>query len=439
MAERDASETGMLLDGNDLPEGMARVVSATTLIGELEKRCKQARAAGGSLVPVAVAWIQLDEMQAHRNQVGFTGLERLMRAIHDRIRTQLDPPDVTARFGLNSIGVLLDPEDGERDYADLGTGLLRTISGSLFEFGEQALAATISIAIRPANEQLRVPEANLVGVARMAERLSAAGGNRTEVAAAEANDSGNASSSLLAQLTKALRDNSLRVVFQPLLATTGPEADRFQVLPRLIGSDGSLIPAARFIPVAAARGVLPALDQWMIAHVLGLIRDRIARGDEPAWYFINQSSALVDDPKFLAWFEAELTRLPAEQRTLVVEFNILELKARLREAREALAKLRDLGIGVSLTGIDEKVPEAVMLKHIPCDYLRMKADFARRVLAEKDLAERFQKFAHSAHHAERKLVVPMLEDAEAVSRIWQMDVDLIQGNFIQQPSEQPGI
>ena len=33
----------------------------------------------------------------------------------------------------------------------------------------------------------------------------------------------------------------------------------------------------------------------------------------------------------------------------------------------------------------------------------------------------------------------MLEDAEAVSRIWQMDVDLIQGNFIQQPSEQPGI
>jgi len=32
--------------------------------------------------------------------------------------------------------------------------------------------------------------------------------------------------------------------------------------------------------------------------------------------------------------------------------------------------------------------------------------------------------------------VPMLEDAEEVTRIWQMDVDLIQGNFIQQPVEQ---
>lgn len=439
MADTDASDSGMLIDGDDLSEGMARVVSASTLIGELEKRCKKARAAGGSTFPAAVGWVQLDETATHRNQVGFTGLERLMRAIHDRVRTQLDPPDVTARFGLNAIGLLLDPKDGDRDHHELAATLLRAIGSSLFEIGDQALAATISIAIRPANEQLRVPEANLVGVARMAERLSGNGGNRSEIGAPESSESGAGSSSLLAQLTKALRDNSLRVVFQPLLATSGPEAERFQVLPRLIGSDGELIPAGRFIPVAAARGVLPAVDQWMIAHVLGLLRERIKRGDDAAKYFINQSPALVDDPKFLAWFEKELGELPPDRRQLVVEFNIIDLKARLREAREALARLRELGVGVSLTGIDEKVPEAVMLKHIPCDYLRMKADFARRVLDDDDLAERFQKFAHAAHAAERKLVVPMLEDAEAVSRIWQMDVDLIQGNFIQQPSEEAGL
>jgi EAL domain-containing protein (putative c-di-GMP-specific phosphodiesterase class I) len=227
------------------------------------------------------------------------------------------------------------------------------------------------------------------------------------------------------------------VVFQPLLATSGPETNRFQVLPRLANTDGSLIPAARFVPIAAARGVLPALDQWMIAHILRLIRDRHNRGDEPAWYFINQSPALVDDPKFMTWFENELATIESERRRLVVEFNIIELKARLREARPALSKLRELGVGVSLAGIDEKVPEAVMLKHIPCDFLRMKADFARRVLVDDELADRFQKFAQAAHKADRQLVVPMLENAEAVSRIWQMDVDLIQGNFIQQPSEQP--
>lgn len=435
MSDSDAQAAGTLLDSNELPDGLARIVSTSTLIGELEKRCKQARASGGNVYPVGVAWLVLDETESHRNQVGFTGLDRLMRAIHERVRAQLNPTDVTARFGLNAIGMLLDPDNGDRDYQKQTSVLLRSISSNLFELGEQALAATVSIAARPSNEQMRNSEANLVGVARMAETLSGAGGNRSEIGETESDEGGSAPGTLLGQLTKALRDNTLRVVFQPLLATTGSEADRFQVLPRLIGTDGSLIPAARFIPVAAARGVLPALDQWMIAHVIGRITKHLERYEEPATYFLNQSPALVDDPKFMQWFRNELKVLEPDQRDLVVEFNIIDLKSRIREARDVLAQIRSLGVGVSLTGIDEKIPEAVMLKHIPCDYLRMKADFARRVLGNDDLAESFQKFLGAAHEAGRKLIVPMLEDAEAVSRIWQMDVDLIQGNFIQQPSE----
>ncbi len=74
---------------------------------------------------------------------------------------------------------------------------------------------------------------------------------------------------------------------------------------------------------------------------------------------------------------------------------------------------------------------------LPANYLRMKADFAHRLLDDQELTERFEAFASAARSARRKLIVPMLEDAEEVSRIWQMDVDLIQGNFIQQPSEAP--
>ncbi len=435
MSDSEASNAGTLLEAGDLPEGLARVVSASTLIGELDKRCKAARAGGGSSYPPGVAWLVLDETHSHRNQVGFTGLDKLMRAIHDRVRAQLEPSDVTARFGLNSIAILLDAQGGDRDFARQAATLLRAISSNLFEFGEQAIAATASFAARPANEQLRFSEANLVSVARLAEKLTEAGGNRSEVAGAEGAEDGGAPGTMLGQLTKALRDDSLRVVFQPLLATSGPDADRYQVLPRLLGSDGSLIPAARFIPVAAARGVLPALDQWMIAQTISRIQNHLDADEATPTYFMNQSPALVDDAKFFDWFAKEIGKLDRGDRAIVFEFNVIELKSRIREARDVLDRIRSLGVGVSLTNIDEKIPEAVLLKHIPCDFLRMRADFARRMLADEGLTARFEKFIGAAHQAERKLVVPMLEDAEEVSRIWQMDVDLIQGNFIQQPSE----
>jgi EAL domain-containing protein (putative c-di-GMP-specific phosphodiesterase class I)/GGDEF domain-containing protein len=423
-------------DDNDLPEGLARVVRAPTLISQLDQQCRKAWQGGGSAFPPAVGWILLDEARGHRDQLGFSGLEKLMHAVHERLRVQLDATDITARFGLDAIGVILDSEGGDRDLeADAGA-LKRSISGSLFEIGEHMIAATTTVTIRMVQEGLRQPEANLVRAARAAEKLSAAGGNRHEVGGS-AGDQAETPGTLLGQLTKALRDNSLKVVFQPLLATSGPERERIQMLPRLTSPDGTLIPAARFIPVAAERGVLPAVDHWMIARAIELLHRRADAEREIPTIFLNQSPAIIDDEKFVKWLVDQVETLDKGQRSLVLEFNIMDLKPRIRDARKVLANLQKLGIAISLTGIDEKVPEVVLLKHLPADYLRMKSDFARRVLDDAALATHFEAFAKSARAAGRKLIVPMLEDAEEVSRIWQMDVDLIQGNFIQQPSEAP--
>jgi len=415
-------------------DGLARVVHAPTMIKHLDEKCRTAWQAGGSAFPPAVCWIALDEFGDHRDQIGFSGLEKLLHAIHERIRMHLTGEDLTARFGFDAIAVLMDSNAGERDYQHDGEAMLKAINASLFEIGEHMVAATASIAVAPVRESLHPPEANLVYAARSAERLSTLGGNRIELCRARTGEE-ETQGTLLGQLTKALRDNSIKVVYQPLLATCGPERERLQLLPRLTGPDGRLIPAARFIPVAAERGVLPALDHWMIAHAVDMLRNH--SGGAAPTLFLNQSPALLEDESFFDWAAGQVAELDADQRGLVLEFNILELKPRLREARDVLDRLQKLGVGVSLTGIDEKVPETILLQHLPADYLRMKADFARRMLADDSLAERFTRFTAMARKAGRKLIVPMLEDAEEVSRIWQMDVDLIQGNFIQQPSEAP--
>ena len=423
-------------DENDLADALARVVRAPTLISQLDQQCRKARQGGGSAFPPAVGWILLDEARGHRDQLGFSGLEKLMHAVHERLRVQLDAADITARFGLDAIGVILDSEGGDRDLEAVAGALRRSISGSLFEVGEHMIAATATVTIRTVQEGLRPPETNLVRAARSAEKLSAAGGNRHEIGG-EGEAGAESPGTLVGQLTKALRDNSLKVVFQPLLATSGPERERIQMLPRLSGPDGTLIPAARFIPVAAERGVLPAVDHWMIARAIEMLRQRVGAGLEVPTIFLNQSPAVIDDERFFKWLVEQLKPLDKGQRRLVLEFNIMDLKPRIRDARKVLAQLQELGLGISLTGIDERVPETVLLKHLPADYLRMKSDFAHRVLDDAALATQFEAFAKSARTAGRKLVVPMLEDAEEVSKIWQMDVDLIQGNFIQQPSEAP--
>ena len=421
----------------ELADGLARVVRTPTLLQFLDQQCRKAWQTGGISSPPAVGWIVLDDVLQHREQLGFSGLDRLMHAIHERIRVQLDAADISARFGIDSIGLALETREGERNFQNLITATLKAISNNLFDFGEHTIAATISIAVRPVRDSSRPAEFHLVRVAREVEQMSHNGGNRGNFRnTSDDNDESASPSSLIGQLKRALHDDSLKVVFQPLLATQGPEQERAQLLPRLTSADGELIPAARFIPVAAERGLLPTLDRWMIQHALELLKRAVERDIEPPQYFLNQSAWLVDDENGLEWLRQQLHDCSLPPKSLVLEFRILELKPRLRGARQVLERLQALSVGVSLTGIDETIPDSVLLSHLPANYLRMKADFARRLLADKGLADRFQKFAKLARASGRQLIVPMLEDAEEVSRIWQMDVDLIQGNFIQHPSEQ---
>lgn len=416
----------------------AYAVHPAALIEALDKISHRALNNSGSAFPSTCGWIVLDKTASLRKQLGFSGLEQLMRAIHGRILENLSAGDLTARFGLDAIGLIFEPLAGERDFDTEQEQLLRHINADLFEINEASIAATISIALHTIDEELNPAESNLVVAADAAEELRANGGNRSRfVPRSKVPGRQDGSTTLLGQLTRALRDNSLKFLYQPLLSTSGNNRERFQLLPRLVDDEGKLIPAAQFIPVAAKRGVLPAIDSWMIRQAIDLLKDHQGRNTESPKFFLNQSPALIDDPKLLEWLIQEIASVAKDKRALVLEFSIDDLKSRIRDAQQVFKQLQESGLEVSITRIDEQIPEPIVLEHLPADYLRMKADFARRMLVSPQLGERFCAFAKAAHNASRKLIIPMLEDAESVARIWQMDVDLIQGNFIQQPSEMP--
>lgn len=418
-------------------EHASRSVPSAALIETLDKISDRALSSSGSAFPFTCGWIVLDKTAGLRKQLGFSGLEQLMQAIHARIVKNLGAGDLAARFGLDAIGLIFEPLAGERDFDTEQAQLLRRINAELFEINDASIAATISIALHTIDEDLKPAEANLVLAAETAEALRTNGGNRGRFVPRAKAPGRQGGSTLLGQLTRALRDNSLKFLYQPLLSTAGNNRERFQLLPRLVDDEGKLIPAAQFIPVAAKRGVLPAIDSWMIRQVIDLLKDHQDNDTESPTFFLNQSPALIDDPKLLEWLIQEIAPVAADKRALVLEFSIEDLKSRIRDAQHVFRTLQENGLEVSITRIDEQIPEPIVLEHLPADYLRMKADFARRMLVSRQLGERFTAFAKAAHQASRKLIIPMLEDAESVARIWQMDVDLIQGNFIQQPSEMP--
>ena len=207
----------------------AYAVNPAALIETLEKISHRALNNSGSAFPSTCGWIVLDKTASLRKQLGFSGLEQLMQAIHTRILENLSAGDLSARFGLDAIGLIFEPLAGERDFDHEQDQLLRHISAELFEINEASVAATVSIALNTINEELKPAETNLVIAADAAEQLRANGGNRAQLVPRSKAAGRQNGSSLLGQLTRALRDNSLKFLYQPLLSTSGSNRERFQL------------------------------------------------------------------------------------------------------------------------------------------------------------------------------------------------------------------
>lgn len=370
--------------------------------------------------PPAAGWVLVDDGRERRDQLGFRGIEKLMTWLHAGIESHLEDADVSARMGATAIALLLDPAGGARDFGAWARDLQKRIQGELFEYGEHALRISTSIGLCQFSRNIPSAEETLLQAARDAEATTSGHPEGDE-------------RYLMNLLLEALRADAIKIVFQPLISVSEEDIPRYQVLPRLTGEDGELIPAARFIPIAARHGVLPALDRRMLSRGIGFLENRGAQS--PTQLFINQSTALIDDPGLLKWVNRRLEQSPEIARGLVLEFRLGDLLSRLEAARETFINLRDLGIGICVAGADENTSHKVVLDELPCDYIRMAPGFGDRLQAESELPAQFDEFAGKARGDGRKIIIPMLENAESVARVWRANVDLVQGNFIQRPRE----
>lgn len=384
-----------------------------------------------------VVYLNLDESAAIRDRVGMSGIDQLLGRIGRRLDEVLRTEDMAARLGEHSL-VVLAPGLDAAALDKLAEALRRCISDRVFALGRQEVAASASLGICPFS--LRIGEADmlLVCAARAADQAQADGGNRCrtyqpEVSAASASDDDR---SMLGLLREALKKNSLQTLFQPAVSTGAEALTHYQLLPRLLTDDDQLIPAAKFIPVAERHGRIVELDRWMNVRALTVIREQLARS-RPIRLFISQSAATLTDGERFESLAKNLERGIVDERLLVIEFRQADLNDHLKAARSLLPRLRQLGLGISISGVGDETRPELLLNHFDIDYVKLTPRFAAGIGNDRQVSTQFDHLAEAFHGAGARIIIGQVEDAETMGRMWNSKVDLLQGNFIQRPTQTP--
>jgi diguanylate cyclase (GGDEF)-like protein len=405
-------------------------------LGRLEAAVAAASAtpeeAGGGAI-----YLKLDESAAIRDRVGMHGIDRLLGRIGRRITDTLGDDGLPARLGEHTLALLITGLD-ESELSAQAEALRQCIAERVFEIDRQEVAASASLGLCPFNLRIGDADTLLVCAARAADQAQAAGGNRCqgyqpEVSAAGASDD---ERSMAGLLREALKKNRLQTLFQPAVSTGEDPLTHYQLLPRLLTDDDQLIAAAEFIQVAARHGQVLALDRWMSVRAMTVIREQLAR-KKPLRLFIAQSAESLNDADRFESLAKNLESGITGQRLLVLEFRQDDLNDHLKAARSLLPRLRELGFGISVSGVGDETRPELLLNHFDIDYVKLTPRFAEGIGHDRQVSRQFDRLAETFQGAGTRIIISHVEDAETMGRLWNSKADLLQGNFIQKPTQTP--
>lgn len=229
-------------------------------------------------------------------------------------------------------------------------------------------------------------------------------------------------------LRAALDDDRLVLHAQPIVDVATGAVIQQELLVRLRGEDGVLLPPAEFLPVAERYGTIREIDQWVTQRAAEL-----AAAGAPVE--VNLSAASVGDEDMLSAIREALERTGADPALIVFEVTETALMADIDRGRAFASAVRELGCRFALDDFGTGYGTFTYLKHIPVDYLKIDIEFVRDLLKSEDDERLVRTIVSMARDFGKITIAEGVEDAATLDRLRELGVDHAQGYHIGRPAE----
>ncbi len=231
-------------------------------------------------------------------------------------------------------------------------------------------------------------------------------------------------------IREAIQADQLQLLFEPMVALTGIQGERYEMTPRLRLGDGELLPPADFAPIAARTGLAARLDRWLLSAGLDVLKSCLDAG-RPVQICIHQSLAGAADEDWAAWVRDQINTRNLIRLRPVVQFEVAEADACLDLAMARAGQLGRLGIRLCLNGLDFSQRSPRVLHALPSAFVRI----ARRVVQGPE-AESIAWLVQSAKACGNRVIATGVDGPESIARLYAAGVELIQGAYVQPPTAQ---
>jgi len=233
---------------------------------------------------------------------------------------------------------------------------------------------------------------------------------------------------VIGQLRDALSGNKFRLDAQPILPLRANYGrPRFELLIRMLGDRGEIIPPGKFLSSAERYQLMPTVDRWVVGRACQLLGKHSAAGEEGPRFAINLSGNSLQDDSFLPFVIDKIKETAVPPRVLCFELTETATIGNLAKAQNFMRVLQNLGCQFALDDFGTGVSSLAYLKDLSVNYLKIDGSFVRDAIGNARSESMIKAIAQLAKVMCMETIAEYVETDALRVRMADLGVDYGQG------------
>ncbi len=371
--------------------------------------------------------LDLDRFKDINDFLGHHAGDQLLRMVAERLEASVPAGALVAHLGGDEFAVLLT---GDQATTASVVAMVRHAFAVPFPLGELQVTVDASLgvactgpgsapseALRHADIAMFAAKTRRTGVETYREDLQVGSPQRL---------------TLLTDLRRAITSGELTVHFQPKVRLRDGEVLGAEALVRWVHPDRGVIGPDEFIPVAEHSGLITPLTFAVLRQAL----DACAgwrRAGRPLGVAVNISPRSLLEPSFVDEVARALAVVEVPASAVTLEITESSLMTDPERAIEALQRLRDLGVQLSIDDLGTGYSSLAYLQRLPVTEVKIDRSFLVQQESGVDDFAMVGAIVDLGHRLGRHVVAEGVETEDAWRQLQLLGCDSAQGYWMARP------
>jgi diguanylate cyclase (GGDEF)-like protein/PAS domain S-box-containing protein len=382
----------------------------------------------------AMCFLDLDQFKVINDTCGHAAGDELLRQLGRVLGNTVRKRDTLARLGGDEFGVLIEHCTLEQGFGIASDILAAVLDHQFFWEGK-----TFRIGVSVGLVAITQTSGNFTDLLRQADAACYLakdhGRNRIHTYHPDDNDlaARHGEMQWVGRLTQALDENRFCLYAQPIVSLDNDSHRHYEILVRMLGEDGGIIPPGAFLPAAERYSLIGRIDAWVVSNTFAFLAKNPIFTEQIDFVSVNLSGRSLTNEKFLEFiFDIfKQTGIPAKK----VCFEITETAAvsNMASAISFVESLKEIGCQFALDDFGSGISSFGYLKNLPVDYLKIDGMFVKDIVKDPIDFAMVKSINEVGQVMGMKTIAEFVENDEIKMKLKTIGVDFGQGYGLGRP------